>query len=66
MIEEFVTYLSCFIAVFSTIALVRLVINFVSALISNPPRKMEIGERALIIYGLFLSYLICYLIYLIK
>lgn len=64
MLESLLTYTTTFIGIFSAIVLVRLIINFVSALISTPPRKLEISERALTIYGLFLSYLITYLIYL--
>jgi len=65
MLESLITYTFTFIAVFSSVALGRLLINFVSALTSNPPKKMDLGERTLTIYGLLLSYLITYLIFII-
>jgi len=65
MLGSFLTYLSIFMAVFSSIAIIKLVINFVGALFSNPPKKFVIGDRALIIHGFLLSYLITYIIYLI-
>ena len=64
MLVNFLTYLSIFMAVFSSIALIKIVISFISALFSNPPKKFVIGDRALIIYGFLLSYLITYIIYL--
>jgi len=65
MLENLITYLSSFIAVFSTIAIIRLIVNFVSALLSNPPKKMEFSDRVLTIYGLFLSYIITFLIFVL-
>lgn len=65
MLGSLLTYLSIFTAIFSTVALGRLIINFISALTSNPPRKLELSERALIIYGLFFSYFITFLIYIL-
>jgi len=64
MLETFTTYLFTFLAVFSLVSVIRLIINFVSALISNPPKKLELSEGALTIYGLLLSYLITYLIFI--
>ena len=58
MLENVMTYITIFTAVFSTLSLLRLTINFIRALLSNPPNKFEIGGGAIIYYGICLSYLI--------
>lgn len=65
MLETLMTYVATFAFVFALISLVRIVINFITALLSSPPRKLEIGRRELIYYGLSLSYIITFLIYTI-
>jgi hypothetical protein len=62
MIETLMTYLTIFAAVFTSLSLIRLLINFVKALLSNPPQKFEVGQRALVYYGLAASYLITLII----
>jgi hypothetical protein len=62
MIETLMTYITIFAAVFSSLSLIRLLINFIKALLSNPPQKFEVGQRALVYYGLAASYLITLII----
>jgi len=62
MIETLMTYITIFAAVFSSLPLIRLLINFIKALLSNPPQKFEVGQRALVYYGLAASYLITLII----
>lgn len=57
MLENLMTYITIFFAVFASLSLIRLIINFIRALLSNPPQKFEVGQRALIYYGLCISYL---------
>ena len=51
-----------FLFVFSTISLVRLGVNFLKALLSNPPKQFEFEKYETMMYGLFVSYIITYLI----
>jgi len=53
-------FLSLFVFFFSIISTLRLLIKFISALLQNPPQKIELSSRELIFYGIFLSYLITY------
>jgi len=48
--------------IFSILTTLRVVIKFVSALLQNPPQKLELGGRELIFYGTSISYLITYII----
>jgi hypothetical protein len=48
--------------IFSTLAIIKLVVEFLRAIYSNPPKKFEISNTATIIYGIFISYIITYLI----
>jgi len=64
MLESLMTYIATFTFVFTLISLMRIGINFITSLLSSPPRKLEIGQRELIYYGLSLSYIITFLIYL--
>jgi hypothetical protein len=54
-----------FTFIFSIMALIRLGITFLRAIFSNPPKQFEMGDKETIIYGLFMTYIITYLIYLI-
>lgn len=51
-----------FVFVFSILTNLRLVVKFVSALLQNPPQKLVLSGRELILNGLMLSYLITYII----
>jgi hypothetical protein len=48
--------------IFSTLAIIKLVVEFLRAIYSNPPKKFEISNTTTIIYGIFISYIITYLI----
>jgi hypothetical protein len=48
--------------IFSILTTLRVVIKFISALLQNPPQKLELGGRELIFYGTSISYLITYII----
>jgi hypothetical protein len=52
-----------FIFVFSVMALLRLSFNFLRAIFSDPPKPFEMDNKETIMYGLFISYIITYLIY---
>lgn len=65
MFENLAIYISTFVFVFTLISVMRIGVNFITALLSSPPRKLEIGQRELIYYGLSISYIITFLIYLI-
>jgi hypothetical protein len=56
--------ISFFLFVFSLIALLRLGFNFTRALFSNPPKPFEMSISETTIYGIFLSYIITYLIFI--
>jgi hypothetical protein len=62
MIENVITNITIFIAIFATLSIIRVAINFIRALLSNPPKQFEIGGRAIIYYGFCLSYLITLII----
>ena len=65
MLETLMTYVATFTFIFALISLMKVGVNFITALLSSPPRKLEIGQRELIYYGLSLSYIITFLIYLV-
>lgn len=48
--------------IFSILTTLRVVIKFISALLQNPPQKLELGSRELIFYGTSISYLITYIL----
>jgi len=48
--------------VLSILTTLRIVIKFISALLQNPPQRLELGSRELIFYGAMVSYLITYII----
>jgi hypothetical protein len=51
------------IFIFSIMALLKLIFDFVRAIFSDPPKPFELDKWGTIIYGLFVSYIITYLIY---
>ena len=65
MLENLMTYLVTFFAIFASLSLIRLLINFIRALLSNPPQKFEVGQRALVYYGLCISYIITLILQMI-
>ena len=62
MIETIMTHIATFIAVFASLSIIRIVVNFIRALLSTEPKKFEIGTGTLIYYGLCLSYLLTLII----
>jgi hypothetical protein len=48
--------------VLSILTTIRIVIKFISALLQNPPQRIELSGRELILYGAMVSYLITYII----
>jgi len=52
-----------FILIFSIMALLRLGINFLRAIFSETPKPFEMTILETVIYGLFISYVITYIIY---
>jgi hypothetical protein len=52
-----------FIFIFSIMALLKLIFDFVRAIFSDPPKPFEINKWETLTYGLFVSYIITYLIY---
>ena len=65
MLNEIVSNITLFIFVFSVLAMVRLGVNFVSSLLSDPPKPLNLTIREIIISGLFLTYIITYIITLL-
>jgi hypothetical protein len=50
-----------FLFVFSTLVLIRTILNFVSSLLQTPPKRMEFRSGELIFIGICISYFITYL-----
>lgn len=65
MINEIVANITLFIFVFSVLAMVRLGVNFVSSLLSDPPQPLNLSNQEIILHGIFLSYIISYIIVLL-
>lgn len=65
MINEIVANITLFIFVFSVLAMVRLGVNFISSLLSDPPQPLNLTNREIILHGVFLSYIISYIIVLL-
>lgn len=62
MIETIMIYVSIFVFIFSVLSILRLGINFLTSVLSNPPKKLEVGQKDLIYYGIVISYIITFLI----
>lgn len=58
----FLNYVSIFIMVFSILFLLKTGVNFVSALLSNPPQRLILNSRQQLYLGLFASYFITFLL----
>jgi len=57
MIFDLLTYLIVFLFVFATLSITRLIVNFIKALLSNPPKRLELDRSALIYYGICVSFI---------
>ena len=58
-----VTPILTFLFLYSIMALIRLGINFLRALLSNPPKLFKLTVTEVAVYGIFLSYVITFLIH---
>lgn len=63
MLESLITYISTFILFFTILSLVRIITNFIISILSSPPRKLVVGKKELIYYGICISYILTFLIY---
>lgn len=61
---EILFKISTFLFVFSLLGVIKNLFNFSTAIFSNPPKKIEYTDKQIILIGLFLSYIITYLIFL--
>ena len=57
MIFELLKYSIIFISVFAALSIIQLTVNFIRALLSNPPQKFTLERGALIYYGICISFL---------
>lgn len=64
--EVLFTYFFIYFFIFSLISLTRFIFNFISVLLSNPPRPFILSENSIIYHGITLSYVITFIIYLIS
>jgi hypothetical protein len=51
-----------FIFIFSLLGVIRVFINFLSSVFKNPPQRLIMTKYEMTIFGLFLSYVITYLL----
>jgi len=58
MIIDIIHSTIIFLFCFSILSLLYLTFTFIKALLSNPPKKIELERRDLIYYGICLSFLI--------
>lgn len=59
-------YTSLFFFIFSTLGTIKLLINFLSSMLSTPPKPFEMSVTQIIVHGGLLSYLLTYIIYLLS
>lgn len=52
-----------FVFIFTSLSILRTVVNFIRALLSNPPERFGITSKELIFFGLSLSYFLTYLLH---
>jgi len=62
MIFDLLKYLIIFLSVFATLSIIQLLVNFIKALLSNPPKQLTLERGALIYYGICVSFLMTILI----
>jgi hypothetical protein len=51
-----------FIFIFSLLGILRILSMFIVSLLQNPPKEMVISKRETILFGVFISYVITYLL----
>jgi len=62
MLNNLLLFVIYFLSVFATLSLARLVVNFIVALLSSPPKSLELGQKSIIYYGICISYLLSLII----
>ena len=50
--------------VFSILVIVSLLVKFIFNLMSDTPNRIELGDNEKILYGITMSYIVTYLIYI--
>jgi len=65
MIQTVLQFLFTLIFTFSVINIVRLIVLFMGAVFSNPPKRLDLENSALIFYGISLSYIITFIVFLL-
>lgn len=65
MLVEILEYFFIFVFVFSLLAVVRTLFNFIDSLLATPPKPLVLTSKEVIYNGLFFSYVITYLIVLL-
>ena len=63
--HNWLNYLSLFFFVFSLLGTIKLIFNFLSSMLSTPPKPFEMTNLETITYGTLISYLLTYIIYLL-
>ena len=66
MFESLVIAVAYFLLSFSILSFIRLGSNFISSLLSNPPKPLVLNNRELIYHGLTISYIITFFIILLR
>jgi len=60
-----VEYFSLWFFIFSIISVIKFIVMFVTSLLSNPPKKLNLTKSEEIFYALMASYIICFIINLL-
>jgi|LauGreDrversion4_2_1035121.scaffolds.fasta_scaffold105334_5 hypothetical protein len=58
-----IEFYTTFIFIFSLLATIRLTVGFFKSFLSDPPKPFEITNIESITHGLFITYIITFLIY---
>jgi hypothetical protein len=62
--HNLMNFVTLFIFVYSLLGTIKLTFNFISAMMSTPPKPFELTNVQMIVNGGFISYIITYIIYL--
>jgi hypothetical protein len=54
--------ISLFVFIFSLLGVLRVFVNFLTSVFRNPPQMLVMSKLDIILFGLFLSYTITYLL----
>jgi high-affinity Fe2+/Pb2+ permease len=61
-VTDWIQHIITFIAVFAVLSVVNVVVSFLRALLSTPPKPFELGRGALIYYGICFSFILTLII----